>query len=49
IPSVWNKSIERLFADGVGRKGGFEVVIMESSGPFSTEYIDHPWKLPGSS
>ncbi|CEP07792.1 hypothetical protein [Parasitella parasitica] len=48
-PGVWNNSTERLFADGVERKDGFEVVIMESSGPFSTEYIDHSledtWKL----
>lgn len=49
ILGVWNNSTEMLFADGVGRKDGFEVVIMESSGPFSTEYIDHSledtWKL----
>ncbi|KAG1173614.1 hypothetical protein G6F46_004492 [Rhizopus delemar] len=49
IPRVWNNSTEMLFADGVGRKDAFEVVIMESSGPFSTEYIDHSledtWKL----
>lgn len=49
IPGVWNNSTEKLFEDGVGRKDGFEVVIMESSGPFPTEYIDHSledtWKL----
>lgn len=49
IPRVWNNSTEMLFADGIGRKDAFEVVIMESSGPFSTEYIDHSledtWKL----
>ncbi|KAL7330694.1 hypothetical protein PS15p_205602 [Mucor circinelloides] len=33
IPGVWDNSTEKLFADGVGRK--------ESSGPFSTECIDH--------
>ncbi|KAI9253568.1 hypothetical protein BY458DRAFT_559025 [Sporodiniella umbellata] len=49
IPNVWNSSTERLFADGVGCKNGFKVVIMESSGSFSTEYTDHSlqdtWKL----
>ncbi|KAI9032749.1 hypothetical protein CLU79DRAFT_802028 [Phycomyces nitens] len=49
IPGVWNSTTERLFVDGVGRKDGFEVLIMESSGPFSTEYSDHSledtWKL----
>lgn len=49
IPGVWNNNTERLFADDVGRKDGFEVVIMESSDPFATEYIDHSledtWKI----
>ena len=31
IPGVWNNTTERLFADGVGHKDGFEVIIMESS------------------
>ncbi|KAG2191728.1 hypothetical protein INT47_004167 [Mucor saturninus] len=41
IPGVWNNTTEKLFSDGVGRKDGFEVIIMESSGPYSTENIDH--------
>lgn len=49
IPGVWNNTTGKLFSDGVGRKDGFEVIIMESSGPYSTEYIDHSvedtWKL----
>ncbi|KAG1204129.1 hypothetical protein G6F70_000785 [Rhizopus microsporus] len=49
IPGVWNNTTERLFADGVGCGDGFEVIIMESSGPLFTEDIDHfiedTWKL----
>ncbi|CAO3700431.1 unnamed protein product [Rhizopus stolonifer] len=49
IPGVWNNTAEKLFSDGVGRKDGFEVIIMESSGPYSIEHIDHSvedtWKL----
>ncbi|EIE82629.1 hypothetical protein G6F55_000995 [Rhizopus delemar] len=49
IPGVWNNTTEKLFADGVGRQDGFEIVIMESSGPFLTENIEHSvddtWKL----
>ncbi|KAI9355768.1 hypothetical protein BD770DRAFT_411541 [Pilaira anomala] len=41
IPGVWNNTTEKLFSDGLGRKDGFEVIIMESSGPYSTENIDH--------
>lgn len=41
VPGVWNNTTEKLFADGIGRENGFEVIIMESSGPHSTEYIDH--------
>ncbi|CAO3658845.1 unnamed protein product [Rhizopus microsporus] len=41
IPGVWNNTTERLFADGVGCGDGFEVIIMESSGPLFTEDIDH--------
>ncbi|KAG1140089.1 hypothetical protein G6F38_009376 [Rhizopus arrhizus] len=29
IPGVWNNTTEKLFSDGVGRKDGFEVIIME--------------------
>lgn len=41
IPGVWNNTTEKLFSDGVGRKDGFEVIIMESSGPYSVENIEH--------
>ncbi|KAG2210573.1 hypothetical protein INT47_002515 [Mucor saturninus] len=41
VPGVWNNTTEKLFADGIGRENGFEVIIMESSGPHSTEHIDH--------
>jgi hypothetical protein len=41
VPEVWNNTAEKLFADGIGRENGFEVIIMESSGPYSIEYIDH--------
>ncbi|KAG1319112.1 hypothetical protein G6F62_012008 [Rhizopus arrhizus] len=29
IPGVWNNTTEKLFSDGVGRKDGFEVIVME--------------------
>ena len=49
ITGVWNNTTEKLFSDGVGRKDGFEVIVMESSGPYSVEYIEHSvedtWKL----
>lgn len=49
IPGVWNNTTEKLFSDGVGRKDGFEVIVMESSGPYSVEYVEHSiedtWKL----
>ncbi|KAI8063989.1 hypothetical protein BDF21DRAFT_446209 [Thamnidium elegans] len=40
VPGVWNNTTEKLFADGIGRENGFEIIIMELSGPHSTEYID---------
>ncbi|KAI9005467.1 hypothetical protein CLU79DRAFT_806723 [Phycomyces nitens] len=49
VPGVWNNTPEKLFADGLGRKDGFEIIIMESSRPYSVENIDHSmgdtWKL----
>lgn len=48
IFGVSNNTTEKLFADGVGRKDDFEIVIMESSGPFLVENIgrsvDDTWK-----
>ncbi|KAG0779055.1 hypothetical protein G6F22_010859 [Rhizopus arrhizus] len=41
VPGVWNNTAEKLFADGIGRENGFEVIIVESSGPYSIEYIDY--------
>lgn len=41
LPGVWNNTTEKLFADGIGCENGFEVTIIESSGPYSVEYIDH--------
>lgn len=49
VPGVWNDPTENIFVDGLGRKDGFTVIIMESSGPFSAEYVEHSigdtWKL----
>ncbi|KAI9265471.1 hypothetical protein EDC94DRAFT_693140 [Helicostylum pulchrum] len=38
---VRNNPTEKRFADGIARNGESEVIIMESSGPFSEEYTDH--------
>jgi hypothetical protein len=49
IPGIWNNTTEKLYADGIARKNGFEIIIMESSGPFAVEYVEHSmgdtWKL----
>ncbi|KAI9478199.1 MAG: hypothetical protein EXX96DRAFT_650552 [Benjaminiella poitrasii] len=49
IPGVWNNITEKLFADGLGCRDGFEVIVLESSSPYSVEYVDHSigdiWKL----
>lgn len=41
VSGVRNNSTEKRFADGIARNGESEVIIMESSGPFSEEYTDH--------
>lgn len=41
VSGVWNNTTEKLFADGIARSNSFEVVIMESSGSYATEYIEH--------
>jgi hypothetical protein len=41
IPGVWNKSTENYFADGIARTNVFEVLVMESSGPYDVVYVEH--------
>jgi hypothetical protein len=49
IPGVWNNSTENYFTDGIARTSGSEVFVIESSGPYDVEYIEHflgdTWKL----
>lgn len=49
IPGIWKNDTDKLFADGVGRDGDSEMVLMESSSCYSAEKIDHTmsdtWKL----
>ncbi|KAI9344459.1 hypothetical protein BD770DRAFT_397580 [Pilaira anomala] len=41
IPGVWSNLSEKLFSDGVARTSGAEVIIMESSGSYSRENVEH--------
>ncbi|KAG2220813.1 hypothetical protein INT45_004474 [Circinella minor] len=49
VPGVWNNTTNKLFADGLGRCEGFDIIIMESSGGYEKENLNHSmddtWKL----
>lgn len=41
VPGAWTNKTDNLFADGIGRRDGSEVIVMESSGSYAKEDIDH--------